>query len=144
MYDLAQAHIDFPWTQVRHSDVEPWRSDGSGWFDEVPPGWGNVIHEHLLKLDVLLREHGAANRIFIEQVKEKWGTLRFYYTIFDAGGFPAYGDTEPWIDDFEVIVREMENATGRVCCWCGREDGLKWRSGWVHLSCESCERKHMA
>ena len=69
MYDLNCAKTDFPWTRVRNNSVEPWRDIDSGWFDDMLPGWGDVIHEHLIKLDRILKDNNATNCIVISQVK---------------------------------------------------------------------------
>jgi hypothetical protein len=141
MYDLSKAKDDFPWTRVRDNSVEPWLEIGEGWFNDVLPGWGDVIHDGLVKIDALLKEHCATERIVIAQVKEKFGQLRFYYDVLGEGGHFAYEDEEPWLRELFDIVQEMESATGEVCCYCGTRDNLSWRHGWIHVSCDDCERR---
>ena len=122
MYDLSNVSEDFPWTS---STLEP---DG---FSFLPPGWGDVIHDYLVKLDAELERLGIKDAFFTEQVKEKFGTLRFYYTITTPGRF----------DSVDKIVSDMEYAVASVCCICGTRDGVKRRGGWIHYSCDACEVK---
>lgn len=50
MYDLSNVTQDFPWTAVPSQGVpvDPWREPESNWFDGLPEGWGDVIHEYPL------------------------------------------------------------------------------------------------
>lgn len=110
-------------------------------MEDLPEGWGDVIHDGLVRIDAILREHDAADKMYIAQVKEKFGTLRFYYDILGEDGLPVYRDEAPWTVELFNAVRDMETSTGKVCCFCGTREGLRWRSGWVHLSCDACEDK---
>ena len=149
MYDLEKAKDDFPWTRMSDQDVIDWDvadmlpEDGApiGWFDGLLPGWGDIIHDGLEKIDAIIADSACDVRLHIEQVKEKWGTLRFYVSFFDKDGESVYG-TE-WARRVTDVIHEMEDATGKVCAFCGRKDGLKWRRGWVHVSCDECEDEHV-
>jgi hypothetical protein len=63
-------------------------------------------------------------QVTLDQVKEKFGTLRFYYT----GG-----------DDYiDGMVSLAESLTGVTCEECGNP-GKTRGGGWVHTYCEPCE-----
>lgn len=132
-YDLSNVERDFPWASVpsRGSYVEPWREPGSNWFDGLPGGWSDVIHEHLLELDVLVRRNPAWD-VNVLQVKEKYGELRVYVDVEGAG---SPDDLERFYD----LVEEMEEETGRVCCYCGTREGVRGYGGWIRYACPSCE-----
>ena len=140
MYDLKQAAVDFPWTRVKgYAPVEPWREDGDSWFDDLLEGWGDVIHEYLLKIDKTLDEYGVKDKIVLAQVKEKFGLCRVYFDITEDGESVFL---EKYIDAYEAIrdlFEDMEHATSEVCCYCGIRDDLHWRNGWIHVSCDECE-----
>lgn len=148
MYNLEKAKDDFPWTRMSDQDVIDWgiadmlSEDDTpiGWFDGMPPGWGNIIHDGLAKIDAIITDSACDVHLHVEQVKEKFGTLRFYVGFLDKDEEPVY-DTE-WAQRIRNITHEMETETEDVCCFCGRKDGIKWRHGWVHLSCDECEDKN--
>lgn len=141
MYDLDNVSRDFPWTAVPRegAPVEPWREPGSNWFDELPKGWGDVIHAYLLRLDELVRRNSWT--IYVAQVKEKYGTLRFYVDIFDAEGAHCPLDSSDDVRRFYELIREMESETGRVCCLCGTREDIRCYGGWVHYACRTCEER---
>jgi hypothetical protein len=64
-------------------------------------------------------------QVTLDQVKEKFGTLRFYYT----GG-----------DDYiSGLVSMAESMSGVTCETCGSGAKTDWNSGWVHTTCEPCQ-----
>jgi len=68
-------------------------------------------------------------QVTLDQVKEKFGTLRFYYT----GG-----------DDYiSGMVTMAEAMSGVTCEGCGNP-GERKGGGWVHTYCEPCEEKREA
>jgi hypothetical protein len=68
-------------------------------------------------------------QVTLDQVKEKFGTLRFYY----SGG-----------DDYiSGMVSLAESMTGVTCESCGNV-GERRGGGWVHTYCTPCEDKRAA
>ena len=64
-------------------------------------------------------------QVTLDQVKEKFGTLRFYYT----GG-----------DDYiDGMVTMAESMSGVTCESCGSGAKTDWNSGWVRTICEPCQ-----
>lgn len=65
-------------------------------------------------------------QVTLDQVKEKFGTLRFYYT----GG-----------DDYiSGLVAMAESMSGVICETCGNP-GKQTRGGWIKTICNPCEEK---
>jgi hypothetical protein len=68
-------------------------------------------------------------QVTLDQVKEKFGTLRFYYT----GG-----------DDYiSGMVAMAESMSGVICESCGNP-GNQTSGGWIKTICEPCETKRAA
>ena len=65
-------------------------------------------------------------QVTLDQVKEKFGTLRFYYTGGD--------------DIIDGMVRMAESMSGCTCESCGNV-GERRGGGWVHTYCTPCEEK---
>jgi hypothetical protein len=63
-------------------------------------------------------------QVTLDQVKEKFGTLRFYYSGGD--------------DVIDGMVRMAEAMSGTTCESCGNP-GERRGGGWVHTYCEPCE-----
>ena len=68
-------------------------------------------------------------QVTLDQVKEKFGTLRFYYSGGD--------------DAIDGMVRMAESMTGVTCEECGNV-GERRGGGWVHTYCTPCEEAREA
>jgi len=96
-------------------------------------GWNGIIERLLTKIEAYLTEKYAAGfrdpdyGFQIEQIKEKFGTLRFYVSGADDQIFE-------WID-------EAERASTYTCEECGAVDArLHTRIGgfWLYTRCPQC------
>lgn len=112
---------------------------GDGWFDILDQLMGNIQHHIDWKekqRDWAIRFNSTAApedirpvpdsipQVTLDQVKEKFGTLRFYYT----GG-----------DDYiSGMVTMAESMSGVTCESCGNP-GKSKGGGWVRTICEPCE-----
>lgn len=92
---------------------------GNGWFDLLYK-LSSDIDEHLKYCSQAFRDEFA-----VEQVKEKFGTLRFYTTITN--------------DAIEQFIDEAEEASYYTCEDCGDTNTAKIRKGgWIRTLCDSC------
>ena len=92
-------------------------SCGDGWFPILNQLMGN-IQSHI---DWQNREKEVVPQVTLDQVKEKFGTLRFYYT----GG-----------DDYiRGLVSMAESMSGITCETCGKP-GTRTGGGWVKTACK--------
>ncbi|WP_298933333.1 hypothetical protein [uncultured Ramlibacter sp.] len=120
------------------------------WF---PPGWTRVVEDLCKALDALLTDAQAA-QFQVEQVKEKYGSLRFYYSvagqadahvdIHDRGAhqhlvIPAEHPAGYPIAAIDVLIAKAEQETLITCASCGAPGTLR-EAGWHHVSCEQCEK----
>lgn len=95
------------------------------WGDDAPaiecgPGWDNL----LLKLDDDLMEIDP--NYTIAQVKEKFGSLRFYATCTAGTDFKKF---------YGVITR-YELTSAITCESCGRVGTQRNRNGWYRTLCD--------
>lgn len=91
---------------------------GDGWF-QLLKDLSEEINEALKKVD---------GKMHVYQVKEKFGTLRFY------GDFPT--------DEIDEIVYKYEKMSYNICELCGEPSILRY-GGWILNRCDKCfkERK---
>jgi len=91
---------------------------------ETGDGWFNLIHELCTKLTEL----GLGPNFKADQIKEKYGTLRFYYS-----GAPK--DNGPAIDE---LILDAENKSERTCETCSAEGEINTKDFWISVRCEKC------
>ena len=91
---------------------------GDGWFNIIDQLMGNIQHH----IDWRNRKGDVVAQVTVDQVKEKFGTLRFYYT----GG-----------DDYvRGLVSMAESMSGVTCESCGNP-GKSTGGGWIKTVCEA-------
>jgi hypothetical protein len=96
---------------------------GDGWFNILDQLMGNIQHH----IDWNNRESEVVPQVTLDQVKEKLGTLRFYYT----GG-----------DDYiSGLVSMAESMSGVTCETCGNP-GTRDGQGWITTLCETHRNKN--
>jgi hypothetical protein len=112
------------------------------WGFECSDGWFNLID----KLSKKLEEFNKRNFGFIikaAQVKEKFGTLRFYYdTIFTGEeGENKFGfDPEIAQDIVQNLVTIAEWESEHTCEKCGKRGKIR-EGGWIMCLCDECNTK---
>ena len=90
---------------------------GDGWFPILNQLMGNIQHH----IDWKNRTEEVVQQVVLEQVKEKFGTLRFYY----SGG-----------DDYiSGLVSMAESMSGVICETCGNP-GTSTSGGWIKTACK--------
>ena len=89
---------------------------GDGWFQILNQLMGNIQHH----IDWKNRKGEVVPQVTLDQVKEKFGTLRFYYT----GG-----------DDYiSGMVTMAESMSGVTCESCGKP-GTQTSGSWIKTAC---------
>src|ERR1700722_2203808 len=97
---------------------------------ECGDGWFDILKELIERLKAILEDR--ANRIdtdedfpmVVSQVKEKYGTLRFYMSC----------STDP-MDD---AIRYAEDRSMYTCEECGKPGTLGQKNHWYMTRCEEC------
>ena len=126
-----QHHID--WTEKRHRQTIEHNNMvadmKAGNFDSFDKYMGNMSEDfkETRREEILERGYDevkpACPQVVAEQVKEKFGTLRFYY----SGG-------DEYIDG---LVSMAEAMSGCTCEGCG-SPGERGGKGWIRTECKTC------
>lgn len=96
---------------------------------EVGDGWFWLLNNLCKALqDHVDNCHPHPPQVVAKQVKEKYGTLRFYV----SGG----DDTHMGMIDF------AEHLSGQICEECGSTENVGCTNGWIYVRCEKCAKKH--
>jgi len=87
-------------------------------------GWYDILDELSAKLEPCGVE--------VMQVKEKFGTLRFYVAGIDLKFF----------DKVQKYIREAEKKSAHTCEYCGDTETAKQRGGgWIKTLCNKCAKE---
>ncbi len=89
---------------------------------ECGDGWYDIIYKLCDELNSLYIQNGKdANKILVQQIKEKYGSLRFY-----TGGL---------IEGGHDIINKYEDLSAETCEICGKKGKLTGK-GWVQTLCD--------
>lgn len=126
---------------------------------ECGGGWYELLRDCCQKITKRFAEEGVPIDLIPAQIKEKFGTLRFYYGYVDAPcGIAAFdnllsgtsirpvpGVTDEVDEkkrklrqDIAKIVHEAEERSAVTCEICGKEGSLKTIGGRVDTLCDQC------
>ena len=89
---------------------------GDGWFNILDQLMGNIQHH----IDWKNKKEEVVAQVTLDQIKEKFGTLRFYYSGGD--------------DIIDGMVRMAESMSGVTCEDCG-SPGTQNQNGWIKTAC---------
>jgi hypothetical protein len=92
------------------------------WRPPVGAGWHPMLHDALTKIDAIVG--GDASRFRVDQIKEKFGALRFYVRVVDDLREPVF-----------TIKDEIERRSARTCEVCGADAQIESYGGWYGCLC---------
>ena len=96
---------------------------GDGWFwilDQLCYS----IQSYIDNNNKYLSDDKKIPQLVASQIKEKFGTLNFYY---DGGN-----------SEIDGMVRFAENMSAGVCEFCGSTENIGGTKGWISIICKSC------
>ena len=105
------------------------------WDFAIGPGWLPIVEKLLVAAQEVEKE--STSKIHVVQVKEKFGTLRFYYEVS-----PYAPDNA--IKEFDAKVDAAEWESAITCEECG-QPGKQTDIGlhrWVRTLCNECDQKN--
>jgi hypothetical protein len=102
---------------------------GSGWYGCIAPdGWKELV----LKVDEMLSFIDPDYKI--NQIKSKYGTLRYYFSTTKEEG-----SIESQI--MYAIESWAERRSSLICEFCGMSGELRDNRYWLATLCDKCEKK---
>ncbi len=116
-------------------------------------GWYDLLDEICAKIQTIYNENGRKPNIIIDQIKEKYGTLRFYYHFgdkdqgihaFDCIGGPSVrfmpGKGDELYERIAEIVSWGEDRSGEICEECGKPGTIRDLM-YIQTLCDDCYAK---
>lgn len=79
-------------------------------------------------------DHNSYPQVEAIQVKEKFGTLRFYYNIIPT----VYKHTERQYGTIDGAISFAEFFSSSICERCGSTEEVSQTKGWVKTLCKKC------
>ena len=98
---------------------------GDGWFNILNQLMSNIQHHidwNNQNFEKGYKQYKQVSQVTLDQVKEKFGTLRFYYSGGD--------------DEISGMVRMAESMSGVTCETCGNPGKCRG-SGWIYTACDT-------
>lgn len=95
-----------------------WMGCGDGWFGLIHL-LSKEIQEKLDKMN-----YGG---LYVTQIKEKFGMLRFYVSIH--------------IPEIQKLISEAESESAKICEMCGKPGEKDPNNYWIKTLCEGCTEK---
>lgn len=104
-------------------------------LSEVPTGWQPLIRELLAELAKVPGWRDS----YIDQIKEKFGGLRFYYSGPTPEDAPEL-DLDAFADAVDSLIASAEVRALATCGHCASTTAVKRQrvAGWIHTLCEPC------
>jgi hypothetical protein len=132
----------YPFLRIKDNSVYPWLSTSKDsyedcWMvDDLPDGWIDAFGEQMCdELADVLGEY--ADRWITLQVKEKFGSIRWYY-YFNADGLPEEVEKINQVEQLvSNIIDKYEEISYHTCAYCGAPATRK-TTGWILPVCDVC------
>lgn len=108
------------WDKIRSSCPRLYKN---GITFECGTGWTKIIADLSDKIEAILEKHPEYQEVYAVQVKEKYGTLRFYMS----------SETDEIID----LISDAEALSSQTCENCGAPAKMRGKR-WLHVTCDKC------
>jgi hypothetical protein len=114
------------WREALRADFKPW-FDALDFGFQCEDGWAGIIGALTAEIAEIVGGPEKAPRLRITQVKEKYGTLRYYVL-----GLPA-----AHCDAIDRAIERAEEESGRTCEACGAAGTLRQGTfGYIYAACD--------
>jgi hypothetical protein len=124
---------------------------------DIEPGWLDLIEKLCADIDGVVpatfkRDDGKG--FHIRQIKEKFGTLRFYWDVSigphepirvdicsTSGGLISLQtprtDRDQWRAEVNELIAIAEQRSAETCVFCGAPGRLRRNGKWLYTSCDA-------
>lgn len=117
-------------------EIKGWNSSepsdfNSTLLDCMPVGWRKTLGIPLceeLREEILRIDPSLLNKYSVSQVKEKYGTLRWYAASYS--------------EQMEDILTKYEDISQYTCVVCGKINVPIFDDGWISPFCRECYKSH--
>lgn len=95
----------------------------------MPRGWRIAFGDLMMDdIKACLDKANYVDKFHIDDIKEKYGELRFYYS----------GVPESIFDELNNIIETYSTLSQNICIECGEIDVPAFKSGWIEPLCLKC------
>ena len=102
---------------------------------EISDGWYDILDMLMRQLQWNTDKNGYP-QVIAQQIKEKFGGLRFYYRTDDLGN-PKSRNVDETCGNIEGMIRMAEAMCDITCEQCGAK-GETRKGGWIVTLCDEC------
>jgi hypothetical protein len=103
------------------------------WGMEFSDGWFDLMDKGLHKIQYFCDIAGGGLQLVAHQIKEKYGALRFYYSIVNGSTIQ--------VEILDDLAEQMMSKSEYICEITGQSGLLCSRGGWLKTLCYSEARK---
>jgi len=103
------------------------------WGFSVGDGWRGILEELSAKITAL----DPKGFVIADQVKEKFGGLRFYYHVNADDANQA----QVLFEKVEKLVGEASGKSYKTCEECGKPGDSNNDTGWIKVLCDDCQKR---
>lgn len=134
---------EFPFMKQNHVPEE--KNSYKKWGCQCDSGWFDIIYDCCRQITERYAQDGVQIDFQPEQIREKFGTLRFDYMYTDASGENITEEAKKALrEDIAVIVRAAEKRSETTCELCGDTSAaIRAGLGRAVTLCEPCISKYI-
>lgn len=131
--------LEVLWSEIRKKHPRLFTSQRGD--TNVGAGWWALLEDAFIKIEAVL-DANPGLRFETQQIKEKFGGLRFYYMTDSSEAALTNEQHDAAGRQIENIVAEAEALSNYTCEMCG-EPGKHARTSWILTLCEKHEAQRL-
>jgi hypothetical protein len=97
------------------------------------PGWNKIVEDLCDKISLIINSlpENEQEELYVVQIKEKFGGLRFYMSAYN--------------EEIEILIKEAEKLCYNTCESCGEPGEIRDKDNawWLKVRCDKCQQEHL-